>query len=79
MASQDVTGRINIIQSLFFPGSSGWENKLHRSQKLSKKDISSFAEYLCNHSPKRSTKNFKDYISVLAILNYQNWHRVYKQ
>ena len=29
--------------------------------------------YLCNRSPEMRTKNFKNFISVLAIVNYQNW------
>ena len=32
-----------------------------------------FAEYLCNRSSKIRTKNFKNLISILAIVNYQNW------
>ena len=32
-----------------------------------------FVEYLCNHSLKIKTKNFKNYTSILAIVNHHNW------
>ena len=32
-----------------------------------------FAEYLCNCSLKITTKNFKNYSSILAIINHRNW------
>ena len=32
-----------------------------------------FVEYLCNHNRKSRTKNFKNCISVLAIVDYCSW------
>ena len=32
-----------------------------------------FVEYLCNRSLKITTKNIKNYKSILAIINYRNW------
>ena len=31
-----------------------------------------FEEYLCNCSPKQEPKNFKTYISILALVNHRN-------
>ena len=32
-----------------------------------------FVEYLCNRSTKIKTKHFKNYLLILAIVNYRNW------
>ena len=32
-----------------------------------------FVEYLCKRSPKIKTKNYKNYSSILAIVNHRNW------
>ena len=32
-----------------------------------------FVEYLCNRSTKIETKHFKNYLLILAIVNYRNW------
>ena len=32
-----------------------------------------FVEYLCKRSPKIKTKKIKNYSSILAIVNHQNW------
>ena len=57
----------------FFSGNSGWENKLRVSKNFLGVYLFASAEYLCNRNPKIRTKNFKNSISILVIVNYRNW------
>ena len=31
-----------------------------------------FIGYFCNHNPKERIKNFKNYVLIFAVVNYQN-------
>ena len=73
--SSDVTGRVNIVQFLFFfleilggKTDSGFPKTFSGDT-----GISVFVEYFCNLCPEVRTKNFKNYILILAVGNYRNW------
>ena len=56
-----------------FSGNLNWANKLRVSEKLFRWYLFLFVEYFCNHSPNMGTKTFRNNVSILAIINYQNW------
>ena len=56
-----------------FSGSLGWEKKLWISKIFLGGYLFVFVECLCHRSSKMGTKYFKNYVSLFAIVNYQNW------
>ena len=47
--------------------------KLRVSKNFFRGYLFVFVEYLCNRSPKIKIKNFKNYSSMLTIVNHRNW------
>ena len=71
--SSDVTEKyLSFTLSIFFSGSSVWENKVMVCKNFLGKYFFLFVEYLCNRYTKMRTKNFKNYIFILAVVKYRN-------
>ena len=69
-SSRQNHSRPNSLENCGFGG----KNKTQSFQKLLIGGyLFVFVEYLCNRSPKIETKNMKNFSSILAIVNYQNW------
>ena len=71
--SSNITGPSNFDKALYFSGNSSRENKLRVFKNLLAGYLFVFVQYLCNRSPIMRRKYFKNYISILIIVNYRNW------
>ena len=63
----------SILVNSLFAGNSDWENKFRVVKKFLQGIFLCICLISLQRSPKMRAKDFKNFISILAVVNHQNW------